>query len=69
MVLFACTNDAITIIDVVKRVLNFVQIALIILLIIYCTLDVAKIVISKSDDEIKKIIENNGYGVVTITEK
>ena len=54
MVLFACTNDAITIIDVVKRVLNFVQIALIILLIIYCTLDVAKIVISKSDDEIKK---------------
>ena len=54
MVLFDCTNDALTIIDVVKRVLNIVQITLIVLLIIYCTIDIAKIVISKSDDEIKK---------------
>ena len=54
MVLFECTNDALTIIDAVKRVLNIVQIALIVLLIVYCTLDIAKIVISKNDDEIKK---------------
>lgn len=54
MVLFSCTNDVLTLIDVVKRILNIVQIALIILLIIYCTIDVAKIVISKKDDDIKK---------------
>ena len=54
MVLFDCTSDALTIIDAVKRVLNIVQIALIVLLIVYCTLDIAKIVISKNDDEIKK---------------
>ena len=54
MVLFDCTNDAITMIDAVKRVLNVVQIVLIVLLIIYCPIDVAKIVISKNDDEIKK---------------
>ena len=54
MILFDCTNDALTIIDAVKRVLNIVQIALIVLLIVYCTVDIAKIVISKNDDEIKK---------------
>ena len=54
MSLFVCTNDVLTLIDVIKRVLNIVQIVLIVLLIIYCTIDVAKIVISKSDDEIKK---------------
>ena len=54
MVLFECTNDALTVIDALKRVLNIVQIVLIVLLIIYCTIDVAKIVISKNDDEIKK---------------
>ena len=54
MILFDCTNDALTIIDAVKRVLNIVQIALIVLLIVYCTVDIAKIVISKNDDKIKK---------------
>ncbi len=54
MILFDCTNDALTIIDAVKRVLNIIQIALIVLLIVYCTVDIAKIVISKNDDEIKK---------------
>ena len=54
MILFDCTNDALTIIAAVKRVLNIVQIALIVLLIVYCTVDIAKIVISKNDDEIKK---------------
>ena len=54
MILFDCTNDALTIIDAVKRVLNIVQIALIVLLIVYCTVDIAKIVILKNDDEIKK---------------
>ena len=54
MILFACTNDAVTIIDAVKSALNVVQIVLIVLLIIYCTIDIAKIVVSKNDDEIKK---------------
>ena len=54
MILFDCTNDALTIIDAVKRVLNIVQIALIVLLIVYCTVDIAKIVISKNYDKIKK---------------
>ena len=54
MNLFICTNDVLSVLDVIKRILNIVQIALIILLIIYCTIDVAKIVISKNDDDIKK---------------
>ena len=54
MNLFICTNDVLSVLDVIKRVLNIVQIALIILLILYCTIDVAKIVISKNDDDIKK---------------
>ena len=54
MSLFVCTDDVVTILEGVKKVLNVVQIVLIILLIIYCTIDVAKIVISKNDDEIKK---------------
>ena len=54
MILFSCTNEVITFIDVIKRILDMIQVALIVLLIIYCTLDLAKIIISKNDDEIKK---------------
>lgn len=49
-----CTNDVILLIRVIKVFINLVKFAMPIILIVLCTFDVFRIVISKKEDDIKK---------------
>lgn len=53
-----CTSEVISILSVIKTFLNIVKYIMPIVLIVYCTIDVFKIIISKKDDDVKKYRKN-----------
>lgn len=53
-----CTSDMQMVFAAVIKILNIVKFAVPILLIILCTIDLFKLIVSKKDDEIKKLRKN-----------
>lgn len=53
-----CTSEVISLLSVIKTFLNIVKYIMPIVLIVYCTIDVFKIIISKKDDDVKKYRKN-----------
>ena len=52
--MISCTDEVLLLIGIIKNFLNIVKFVMPILLIVLCTFDVFRIVISKKDDDIKK---------------
>jgi len=52
--LISCTDEVVLLIRIIKVFLNLVKFAMPIILIVLCTFDIFRIVISKKDDDIKK---------------
>ena len=50
-----CNSDMQMIFEIVIKVLDLVRFFIPILLIIFCTIDIFKIIVSKKEDEIKKL--------------
>lgn len=50
-----CNSDMQMILDVIITVLDVVRFFIPIILIIFCTVDIFKIIVSKKEDEIKKL--------------
>ena len=52
--MISCTDEVVLLIRIIKVFLNLVKFAMPIILIVLCTFDIFRIVISKKDDDIKK---------------
>lgn len=52
--MISCTSEVLFLIRVIKVFLNLIKFAMPIVLIVLCTFDVFRIVISKKDDDVKK---------------
>ena len=50
-----CTNEMQMILDIVIKVLDVIRFFVPILLIILCTIDIFKIIVTKKDDQVKKL--------------
>ena len=50
-----CSSDMQMILNIIITLLDLVKFFIPILLIIYCTIDIFKIIVSKKEDEIKKL--------------
>ena len=50
----SCTNEVILLINIIKVFLNLVKFAMPVILIVLCTFDLFRIIISKKEDDIKK---------------
>lgn len=50
----SCTEDVLLLIRIIKIFLNIIKFAMPVILIVLCTFDIFRIVISKSDDDVKK---------------
>lgn len=50
----SCTDDVLLLIRVIKVFLNIIKYAMPIILIVLCTFDIFRIVVSKSEDDAKK---------------
>ena len=52
---FMCTEEMQMIIGIVITILDIIKFIVPIVLIIFCTIDIFKIIVSKKEDEIKKL--------------
>ena len=52
--MISCTDEVVLLIRIIKVFINIVIFAMPIILIVLCTFDIFRIVISKKDDDIKK---------------
>ena len=63
-----CNSDMQMIFEIVIKVLDLVRFFIPILLIIFCTIDIFKIIVSKKEDEVKKlrkdIINKIAYAII-----
>ena len=50
-----CNSDMQTIVEIIVKLLDVVHFFVPIVLIIFCTVDVFKIIVSKKEDEVKKL--------------
>lgn len=50
-----CNDEMKMLIGVIVNILNFIKFFVPIILIVFCTIDIFKIIVSKKEDEIKKL--------------